>query len=91
MGVSLVACNSPPPPHHPEIAEEGGAFRPLTLVPPRPNVQVPLGDRQQLEDTLRDNNIAARRARVSQGYVEPTLPNEDPEPPMELPEDGDEQ
>lgn len=87
----LGACGGPPEPQHPEMLQDGQSFRPLTMVPERPQVRVPLGDRQLLEDELRENNKAARLARVHHGFAEPTLPPDEPDMPMELPDAGEEE
>lgn len=83
--VVATGCSAPLPPKNAEMLQDAESFRPLTTVPARPSVKVPLGDRQQLEDQLRDNNATARRLRVQQGYAEPTLPTTEPDLPMELP------
>ena len=81
----VAACSGPAEPRHPELQHEAKTFRPLTVVPPRPEVRVPLNDRARLEEELRDNNAAARAVRLEYGYHDLEIPPNPPEAPMEIP------
>jgi hypothetical protein len=84
--LTVAACAAPPPPSNPEM-RQGGAFRPLSTVPERPEVSVPLYDRLQMENELAQRNTTARAAQTRAGLAaEPTLPDNPPAPPRELPE-----
>lgn len=85
--VVLAACAAPPPMRHPEMQRQAEGFRPLTTVPQRPQVHVPLQDRAALQRELADNNAAAQTARAAAGMQEPTLPTAAPAVPAELPSD----
>lgn len=87
LTTAVTGCGGPPDMRHPELQHEGKAFRPLTVVPERPQVRVPLNDRAQLEEELRDNNAAARAVRLEYGYHDLEIPPDPPEPPMELPDE----
>lgn len=82
---ALAACSSPPAMRHPEMFKAAEDFRPLTTVPARPQVQVPLYSREALEQELRENNSMATRDRETAGMPDLSLPQAEPSMPPPLP------
>ncbi|MGE3770448.1 MAG: hypothetical protein AB7G06_05790 [Bdellovibrionales bacterium] len=83
----LAACESPPPPTHPEMLQKG-EYRNLSTVPGRPTVTVPIYERMALEEELKAENKSANDAQLWHGFAPdtPQLPDKPPAVPAEIPE-----
>jgi hypothetical protein len=71
-----------PEPRNPAFKEDG-EYRSLHTVPDRPKVNIPLGQRIQLEQELQQNNADAYQMQRDAGF-EPMLPDEKPAIPPEV-------